>query len=353
MTPRVIAAISGGVDSSVAAALLRDAGYEVVGIYLRLWPGSTTTPGNRCCSDEALEDARRVCQSIGIPFYTLNLEDEFRRYVVDYYTAELSRGRTPNPCIICNRYLKFGFLMDHAMALKADFLATGHYARITQDAAGYHLLKGRNPDKDQSYVLYTLDQASLARILFPLGELSKTEVREIAKMKGLPVSNKPESQDLCFLYAGSGYINGKVGSIPGEIVDTEGRVLGRHRGIAHYTIGQRHGLNITVGRPVYVVGIEASTNRLVVGSKEALLHKQLAAHRLSWISGKPPQSPIRVTARIRYKAPEAGAVLRVNNDTAEVVFEEPQRAITPGQAVVFYSGEEVLGGGTIASVTGA
>ncbi|MEW6141775.1 MAG: tRNA 2-thiouridine(34) synthase MnmA [Chloroflexota bacterium] len=351
MSLRVVAAMSGGVDSSVAAALLKNSGYEVTGIYLRLWPGGTTAPGNRCCSDEALEDARRVCQAISIPFYVLNFEDEFRNYVVEYYTTESARGRTPNPCIVCNRHLKFGFLMSHAVALKADFLATGHYARITQNESGYHLLKGKHHDKDQSYVLYTLDQTSLARILFPLGEMTKAEVREIAQVKSLPVSDKPESQDLCFLYAESGYVPTGAGDTPGEIVDTRGKILGKHRGIAHYTIGQRHGLNVTVGHPVYVIRIDAGVNRVIVGGERDLLHKRLIASQLSWVSGRPPQVPVSITAKIRYKSPEAPATLKVNGDTTEVTFNEPQRAITPGQAVVFYQGEEVLGGGAIETVT--
>jgi tRNA-specific 2-thiouridylase len=347
---KVIAAMSGGVDSAVAAALLKDSGYDVTGIYLRLWPGGVTAPGNRCCSDEALEDARRICQAIGIPFYVLNLEDEFRRYVVAYYTAESARGRTPNPCIVCNRRLKFGFLMSHTVALKADFLATGHYARVRRDESGYHLLKGKCPEKDQSYVLYTLEQTTLTRILFPLGEMSKAEVREIAQIKKLPVSGKPESQDLCFLYAGAGCVPTGTGDSHGEIVHLTGKVLGRHRGIAHYTIGQRHGLNVTVGHPVYVVRIDATTNRIIVGGESDLLHKRLIASQLSWVSGEPPKSPVRITAKIRYRSPEAPASLKVNADTAEVFFDEPQRAITPGQAVVFYHGEEVLGGGIIDSV---
>jgi len=342
--------MSGGVDSAVAAVLLKESGYDVTGIYLRLWPGGTTAPGNRCCSDEALEDARRICRAIGIPFYVLNLEDEFRRYVIAHYTSESIRGRTPNPCIVCNQRLKFGFLMSHTVALKADFLATGHYARVRRDESGYHLLKGKYHEKDQSYVLYTLDQTSLPRILFPLGELTKTEVREIAKGKKLPVSGKPESQDLCFLYAGGGYIPADIGDSHGEIVDLTGKVLGRHRGITHYTIGQRHGLNLTVGHPVYVVRIDATTNRVIVGGESDLLHRQLIASQLSWVSGEPPKSPVRITARIRYRSPEAPASLKVNADTAEVLFDEPQRAITPGQAVVFYQGEEVLGGGIIDSV---
>lgn len=353
MSPRVVAAMSGGVDSSVAAALLKDAGYEVAGIYMRLWPSGVTAPGNRCCSDEALEDARRICQSIGIPCYVLNFEDEFRRYIVDYYTTESARGRTPNPCIVCNQCLKFGFLMSHTMALKADFLATGHYARILRNASGYHLLKGRHHVKDQSYVLYTLDQTRLARILFPLGELSKAEVRDIARSKKLPVGDKAESQDLCFLYAGSGYVPEGAGDTPGEIIDIGGRVLGRHRGIAHYTVGQRHGLNLAVGRSVYVVRIDASTNRIVIGGEGDLLQKRLVASRLSWVSGEARPSPIRITARIRYKSPEAPATLKVTGDNAEVEFDEPQRAITPGQAVVFYNGEEVLGGGTIDNFFGS
>jgi tRNA-specific 2-thiouridylase len=353
LNPQVVVGLSGGVDSAVAASILKDSGYEVAGIYLRLWPSGTIAPGNRCCSDEALEDARRVCQVLGTPFYVLNLEDEFRRYVVDYYTAESAHGRTPNPCIACNQYLKFGFLMSHTLALKADFMATGHYVRVTRDDSGCHLRKASHIEKDQSYVLYTLGQSQLERILFPLGGLAKPEVREIAANKGLSVSAKPESQDLCFLYAESGYVPDGAGNTPGEIVDLDGRVIGQHRGIAHYTIGQRHGLNVNLGHPVYVVRIDAPLNRVIIGGENSLFHDRLTAKNLTWVSSKPPDSPSQVAARIRYKSPEAPATLVVRGEDAEVTFDEPQRAITPGQAVVFYDGDAVLGGGTIDAVQGS
>jgi len=350
MSPqRVVAALSGGVDSSVAAALLVEAGYEVVGVNARLW-STQYKPDHPCCGEEAVRDARAVCVALKISFYVLDLEAEFRRYVVDYFAAEHRRGRTPNPCIACNQCLKFGFLLEHASALKADFLATGHYARASYREGAWRLLRAAHVEKDQSYVLYTLDQERLKRILFPLGDLGKPEVRRIAREKGLPVSEKPDSQDLCFLFDDVEDVPGTAGLPPGDIVDSHGKVLGHHKGIGRYTIGQRTGLGITTAERVYVTRIEPETNRVVVGPPEDLLHRKLIASSVKWVSGQAPVTVTEITAKIRYKSPEAKAILHsLPPSSVELHFAEPQRAITPGQAVVFYLGDEVLGGGTIES----
>jgi len=349
---RVVVAMSGGVDSSVAAALLREAGYEVVGITMKLWAEeSGNARRHTCCLTEDVNDARWVCQLLGIPHYVCSLEAEFQEYVVDYFCQEYSRGRTPNPCLACNHYMKFRFLMRKALSLDAQYLATGHYARIDRCDEKYRLLESVDPSKDQSYVLYTLGQQGLAHLLLPLGDCRKSEVRRLAARLGLPVASKPDSQEICFIPDGDcrSFLARRFPQAPGDIVDTQGRLLGRHSGVAGYTIGQRQGLRLASKRRLYVVDIDAQSNKLVVGGEEELLTDKLWATQVHWVSGEAPSRPLPVAAKIRYRSPKAEAVLWPQDDGVRVVFSKSQRAVTPGQAVVFYQGEEVLGGGIIES----
>jgi tRNA-specific 2-thiouridylase len=344
--------MSGGVDSSIAAALLQEQGYEVIGIMLRLW-AEAGPAANRCCTPDAVTDARRVADRLGIPFYVRDYKDIFKTTVVDYFTETYARGLTPNPCLTCNRQIRFGRLLDEALALDADYLATGHYARVRQKEDGvYHLLKGIDPAKDQSYVLHRLGQAQLAHALFPLGDFTKSQVREMARRRELPVFNRPDSQDLCFLGDGdyreflARHASGAAQ--PGPILDTAGRVLGEHQGLPFYTIGQRKGLGITAPHPLYVLAVEPSRNAVVVGTAEELGRHELTAAEVSYVSGHPPSGPLSITAKIRYKAREMHAILTpLANDFAYVRFEAPVRDITPGQGVVFFQDDEVLGGGII------
>ncbi|MBI2867173.1 MAG: tRNA 2-thiouridine(34) synthase MnmA [Chloroflexi bacterium] len=353
---RVVVAMSGGVDSSVAACLLHQAGYDVVGVTMRLWTNedpSAPPHQRRCCGIEDVDDARRVAQIAGFPHYYINFEREFQQQVVDYFVQEYRRGRTPHPCIACNDKLKFASLLRHALAWEAEFIATGHYARLAHSDGRYHLLKARDAGKDQSYVLYNLAQEQLRHILFPLGDMTKEQARDVAAQFGLPVAAKPDSQEICFIPRGTyrDFVAKQGTQRPGDIVDESGRVLGKHHGIESYTVGQRRGLGLTSERPYYVVRIDAERNQVVVGTDDALCHRRLVAERVSYVSGQAPVGLASVTAKIRYKASEATATLHALADgCAELAFDEPQRAITPGQAVVFYQGEEVLGGGTIARV---
>lgn len=366
----VIVAMSGGVDSSLAVGLLKEQGYDVVGVHMRLSSyedgaddGLSVSAGGvgmlnkQCCSIDAANDARAVCARLGVPFYVLNFENEFQASVIDYFTAEYEAGRTPNPCLACNRYLKFHFLMRKAMALGADYLATGHYARIRRDEATAEtmLLKANDPAKDQSYALYMLDQATLAHTLLPIGEHPKTRVRELAAQMGLLTANKPESMDICFIPSGD-YRNfiKKHGSgnpdnfIPGPILDVAGTLVGQHNGLPFYTIGQRKGLGLATGAPLYVVDMDTESNTLVVGPQDALLKDDLTAGEVSYTIASPPTQPFRAAIKVRYRAPEVAATVTPLADArAYVSFDVPQRAITPGQAVVFYDGDRVLGGGTI------
>ena len=349
---RVVVAMSGGVDSSVAAAILKKEGYEVIGVTMRLWSegdGDSPAPHRRCCSVEEVEDARRVCQVLDIPFYVVNLETQFRTHVVDYFCREYLRGRTPNPCLACNRWIKFDSLLNKAMALGAEYLATGHYARIERYDEGYRLLKALDASKDQSYVLYALRQKEMEHLLFPMGLYRKSEARKMAQGLGLPVWDKEESQETCFIFKGDyrHFLAERSSHQPGDIVDADGKVRGRHSGIAFYTVGQRRGLGVVSREPLYVLSIDHTTNRVVVGSDEQLLRRELVASEVSFVSGGTLLEPVKVTAKIRYKSPEARAVLYPDGERVRLLFEEPQRAITPGQAVVFYDGDVVLGGGII------
>jgi tRNA-uridine 2-sulfurtransferase len=343
---RVAIALSGGVDSSIAACLLRETGHEVIGLTMSLFSEDRQT----CPTAESIYDAENVCRTLDIPFHLMDMEQEFKEWVVDYFCREYAAGRTPNPCIACNRHIKFGRLLDSAFSLGADFLATGHYVRVKHDKDGYHLLKGCDSDKDQSYMLYTLSQEKLSRVMFPLGEYSKTQVRELAAEKGLPIADKPSSQDICFIAGDYGtFLSRYLKTAPGDIVDNRGSVMGRHKGTAFYTVGQRHGLGLAAAEPVYVTQIDPAKSRLTVGSRAELYRSRLTATEVSWISGKRPAKSIKVTVKIRYRAPEVAATLQPAEGSAEVTFEQPQPAITPGQAVVFYLNDEVLGGGTIES----
>jgi tRNA-specific 2-thiouridylase len=298
---------------------------------------------------EAIDDARRVCQVLGIPFYVVNFERRFQSEVVDYFCREYRLGRTPNPCLACNKKIKFHSLLQKALALGADYLATGHYARIDRVGGKYRLLKARDTAKDQSYALFTLGQKELQHLLFPLGEYRKAEVRCLAAEWGLPVADKAESQEICFIPDNDyhRFLSERLPSEPGEIFDVQGRRLGTHHGIAFYTVGQRHGLGLASGRRLYVTDIDAKRNALMVGSEDELRGASLYTNAVSYVSGEVSDAPVAISAKIRYRSPEAPATLLPQGQGALVLFDQPQRAISPGQAVVFYHGEVVLGGGII------
>jgi tRNA-specific 2-thiouridylase len=340
---QVTVAMSGGVDSSVAAALLKRDGYEVSGVHMRL--GADIMSSN-------LETLERTCQLLGIPLYKINLEKEFKQLVVDCFCQEYVRGRTPNPCIACNQYIKFDILLEKALERGADYFATGHYVRVEAAPKGYGLKKAVDITKDQSYFLYTLGQEQLKHLLLPLGELTKERVKTIAKEMELPASENRDSQDVCFISDNDyrAFIAERVPLKAGEIVDINGIVLGQHEGLALYTVGQRQGLGLTSKEPLYVLKIDAESNKIIVGSREQALHNVLVARNFNWVSGKSPKEPMEIMARIRYRAPEAAAELYPAGDSVEIRFSEPQSAVAPGQSVVFYRGDEVLGGGIIDAV---
>lgn len=348
----VMIGMSGGVDSSVAAALLKEQGYRVIGVTMRLWTYSDDDPNHEgCCSESAVEDARRVCDKLGIDFYVLNFKDIFRREVVEYFIDEYKRGRTPNPCIMCNKKLKFGEMLRRAKAMDIDYVATGHYAIIEQDENGkYRLRMSKAAKKDQSYVLYNFTQEQLAHTLMPLGAYTKDEVRALAEKYGLAVANKPDSQEICFVEDGkyADFITDYANYAPkeGDILDINGNVIGRHRGLIYYTIGQRKGIG-AYGRPMFVMKIDPKTNTITLGEKGMEFSKSLIAEDVNFISGEAPTEPIRVQVKVRYQAKPAPATLFAENGRVKIDFDEPQRAVTPGQAAVFYDGDIVLGGGTV------
>jgi tRNA-specific 2-thiouridylase len=337
---KVAVALSGGVDSSAAALLLKEAAYEVIGIHMRLWESPRL--------DYQSQRAENICLILGIPYHQVDLQREFESYVVNYFCQEYQQGRTPNPCVACNHYVKFGLLLDKALSLGADYLATGHYAKVEHSRDGHRLLKAADTSRDQSYFLYTLTQEKLGRVLFPLGEHSRDEVKQMAKQAGLPTATK-SSQDICFISQKNygAFLSQRFSTLPGDIVDTQGKRLGQHRGIAFYTVGQRHGLGLASGKPLYVIKIEPESNRIVLGHEKELYSQKLTARKLSWISGKAPREPITAQAKIRYKSKEAEAILFPRDDSVDVHFTQLQKAVTPGQAIVFYNLDEVLGGGII------
>ncbi len=345
--------MSGGVDSSVAAALLKEQGYDVIGMMLRLWSEPGKEDSNRCCTPDSMAQARRVAAKLDIPFYVIDAKDVFRETVVQYFLDGYARGETPNPCLVCNRQIRWTFLLDHALALGANFMATGHYVRLRSTVSGqFELLRAADRSKDQSYVLHVLTQDKLKYALFPVGEYAKSEIRALAEKFGLPAASRKDSQDLCFL-AGDDYRNFLQRNAPeilqpGDIETLDGRVIGRHTGLANYTIGQRKGLGVASPLPLYVIAKNAARNTLVVGAREEMGVTEITAQPVNWISGIPPQQPFRAEVKIRYTAREAGAwVLPGEREQVTVKFDAPVRDAAKGQAAVFYRDEVMLGGGII------
>ncbi len=356
---RIVVAMSGGVDSSVAAAMLTSEGHEVIGITLRLWTPSPWNDGERfgsCCSPSDLADAKKVCQQMSFPHYTFDLEEKFKEKVVDNFIDEYLEGRTPNPCVRCNSFIKFDILLKHAVAFNADYLVTGHYARIQERDGIFHLEKAADLTKDQSYFLYMLNQRQLSKTLFPLGDLNKSRVRELAEKFGLANAKKEDSQDVCFL-EGRNYrefLTDHVEPIrfkKGLIKTSDGKVIGEHEGLPFYTIGQREKLGVAAGHRMYVLDKDAKSNTLVIGTGEENLKSECRTHTTAWCSSQVPTQPVRAAVKIRYRHPGAAATIEpMSDDQVKIIFDAPQTSITPGQSAVFYNGDEVLGGGIIAKI---
>jgi tRNA-specific 2-thiouridylase len=351
---RVVVAMSGGVDSSVAAALLVEQGYEVIGMMMRLWSEETVGGRihNRCCTPDQMTDARRIASKLGIPFHVLDTREVFHDKIVDFFIEGHRQGVTPMPCMECNRHIRFDWLLENALALDADYLATGHYARIERCGDRYALLKGLDEAKDQSYVLSVMGQAQLSKVLFPVGIYPKPQVREIAARFGLPTASKGDSQDLCFLGDGDyrRFLREHAPEImmPGPIVRKDGSVIGEHQGLSNYTIGQRKGLGVTARDPLFVIGMNPYRNALIVGTSDELGRRSLTANRMSWVAGGAPAAPFTAKVKIRYKStPVFGLITPLDDGRIRAEFDEPLRDITPGQGAVVYDGDEVLGGGII------
>ncbi len=364
---KVVVGMSGGVDSSVAAYLLKKQGYDVIGVTMQIWQDEdlcSVEENGGCCGLSAVEDARRVALTLGIPYYVMNFKKEFRENVIDYFVEEYLQARTPNPCIACNRHVKWEALLKRSLDIGASYIATGHYARITKLANGrYTIEKSVTAAKDQTYALYNLTQKQLSHTLMPVGAYTKDEIRILAREMKLPVANKPDSQEICFVpdnnYAGfiENYLKEKQtvqskdnynGLVPGNYVNTAGEVIGRHQGLVHYTVGQRKGLNLAMGQPVFVLELRPETNEVVIGNANEVFSDRLTARNINFMAIEDLDGELQVEAKIRYSHKGAKCVMkRTAKDEIQCIFEEPQRAITPGQAVVFYQGDYVVGGGTI------
>lgn len=359
---KVIVGMSGGVDSSVAAMLLKKQGYDVIGVTMQIWQDEETAiqeENGGCCGLSAVDDARRVADQLGISYYVMNFKKEFKEWVMDDFAQEYFRGRTPNPCIRCNRYVKWEALLHRSLSIGGDFIATGHYAKVVQLPNGRYTLKKAPSKKDQTYALYNLTQEQLSKTLMPVGDYTKDEIRQMAEEMGLLVASKPDSQDICFIPDGDyqkflfEYTGKKLPK--GNFVDKSGNVVGTHEGITHYTIGQRKGLNLAMGHPVFVTEIRPETNEVVIGDNADVFRSILVASNANWMSIEQPRpgEKIRVQAKVRYAHQGAMATAYMTEDGKLVCeFDEPQRAITPGQALVMYDGDYVVGGGIIEKVCG-